>query len=641
MAASVASLLTEAIQKSDLFSKLASHPAVKTAGAAAAGAGKVTQGVSGQLKPGAGPGALAGGMAGKAMTGMAGMMGDIMPKLGKLASPTQLLGLPKKLLSKSMGLMGINLSISTLLRQSQLFTGILGALFQILGGFVDVILAPFMPFFVNIIRKLASQIPVVREWAAKIYGWLDTYVFPLIRKGFDWIWGKVGDLVNWFQDNMPEIKDTIMGVWKDSIKPALDEGWEIIKGVIAWGKENIWPTITAAWDLWKGMFNTFWAFIKDDAWPILKNIVGNLVTIFDSLKWLRDDIYPLIQNVWDWVIKEVGGFILWLTDNIVERLTKIIPLIESIITQVVDTLINGIIKPLWAALEPILKWYVDMVMTQWEWIIGVFEDKILPFVRDVIDDLMPHIQSLSEAFMQHVAPHIAAFFEAVRDFVDAFLDVALPIIKWMLRILWKVLEPILKLVFKLVGFVFWIMKWVLKGLTWILRLPFTWRQQILDPLLSAGDKAFDILKKAWFWLQNGPQKIKSIILTSLAQFLQRMGTSGGIRLGSIFGKEVKIPMGWLVGLGNKVMDVANEATNKFYAAQTKLDANLSTSTGGMRAKYGTSVTEININNFSERRVLDSTRRMVIDGDNQRDIENSIELEADLGAYSSLGSGITI
>ena len=637
MAASVASLLAESIKKSDLFNKLASQPGVKAAKASAAGAGKAGSMVAGQLGPGGGPAGLAGGaIASKAMTGMAGMVKDILPSIGKLASPTQLLGLPGKLLSKGMGLMGINLSLSTLLRQSQLFTGILGALFQILGGFVDVVLAPFMPFFVNIIRKLADQIPKVREWAQKIYGWLETYVFPLIRKGFDWIWDKIGTAVEWFEENMPEIKEKVLGFWKEHLKPAIDTFWENIQGLWEWVKTNVWPTLVAAWDLFKGLWSTLWTFLKEEAWPILKTIfdrVANILAV--SLAWLRDDIFPLIQQIWDWLIKEVGGFVLWLADNVTAWLERVVPKIESIVTQVIDILINSIAKPLWDSLEPVLKWYVEELLKQWEWVIGVYSDTILPFIKDVIDDLMPHVQELSEFFMENVAPHITEFYEAMREFVDAFLDVALPILKWVLNLLWIVLKPILKLIFKLVGFVFRILGWVLKGLTWLLRLPFMWRQQVLDPILSNFDEVMDMFKKGWTWVLNFRDMLKVAILGSLASFLQKIGGQGKIDIP--FAPD--IPLGWMQGLGNRIMGVANDMQEGINKSNEQLNMGLSTTTGGMRAKYGTSPVEVNINNYTSTGVMDSTRNMVIDGENQRSIDNMIEQESSLGAYSSLDNSL--
>ena len=87
----------------------------------------------------------------------------------------------KQMVSKPMGMAGINLSISSLLRQSQIFTGVMGALFQILGGFIDVILAPFMPILGKVIQMLAGQIPRIRDLAQKGFDWLAVNVFPVME----------------------------------------------------------------------------------------------------------------------------------------------------------------------------------------------------------------------------------------------------------------------------------------------------------------------------------------------------------------------------------------------------------------------------------------------------------------------------
>ena len=108
--------------------------------------------------------------------------------VGGLSSVAKsVIGMPKLakgLLSKGMGILGINIGISALLRQSQIFTSTLGALFQILGGFVDVILAPFMPLFAKIIQMLGDKIPWVAEMAQKGFDWLEGNVFPIIKNLF-------------------------------------------------------------------------------------------------------------------------------------------------------------------------------------------------------------------------------------------------------------------------------------------------------------------------------------------------------------------------------------------------------------------------------------------------------------------------
>ena len=66
--------------------------------------------------------------------------------------------------------LGINIGIASILKQSQIFTGTLGTIFQILGALVDVILAPFLPIIVPAIKALAENIPEIREKAQQIVG---------------------------------------------------------------------------------------------------------------------------------------------------------------------------------------------------------------------------------------------------------------------------------------------------------------------------------------------------------------------------------------------------------------------------------------------------------------------------------------
>ena len=78
----------------------------------------------------------------------------------------------KQALSKKAGLVGINFGIASLLKQSQLFTGFIGSIFQIVGGFIDVLLAPFMPFAFKILGYVAKIIPFVQEKLTVFTDWI-------------------------------------------------------------------------------------------------------------------------------------------------------------------------------------------------------------------------------------------------------------------------------------------------------------------------------------------------------------------------------------------------------------------------------------------------------------------------------------
>lgn len=68
--------------------------------------------------------------------------------------------------------LGIQVGLSSILKQSQIFTGTIGSIFQIFGALVDVILAPFLPIIVPAIRFLAGLIPVIHTTIQGIFNWI-------------------------------------------------------------------------------------------------------------------------------------------------------------------------------------------------------------------------------------------------------------------------------------------------------------------------------------------------------------------------------------------------------------------------------------------------------------------------------------
>jgi len=67
---------------------------------------------------------------------------------------------------------GINIGTASILKQSQVFTGYIGTIFQLMGALVDVILAPFLPIMIPAIKLLASFIPLASELMKDTFEWL-------------------------------------------------------------------------------------------------------------------------------------------------------------------------------------------------------------------------------------------------------------------------------------------------------------------------------------------------------------------------------------------------------------------------------------------------------------------------------------
>tara|TARA_R100000458_G_scaffold59775_1_gene71700 strand:+ start:2940 stop:3869 length:930 start_codon:yes stop_codon:yes gene_type:complete len=126
---------------------------------------------------------------------------------GITMGPKDTVKLLGKMAGKATGLLGINFSLSSLLKQSQIFTGVLGTIFQILGAMVDAFLAPLMPYFTNVFQRMVTWIPWAQEKGEQFAAWiqkiLDTSDGPMaalgnmLKEGFmntvKWLWSSISE----------------------------------------------------------------------------------------------------------------------------------------------------------------------------------------------------------------------------------------------------------------------------------------------------------------------------------------------------------------------------------------------------------------------------------------------------------------
>ena len=101
-------------------------------------------------------------------------------------------------------LIGIDISLAAMLKQSQIFTGFLGSVFQLIGMLVDVILAPLAPYLFRLVEIVASWI-------------------PKIARGMELAvqWAKDG------LDKLAEIATTLTGI-QTSAGDLVESGWKYI-----------------------------------------------------------------------------------------------------------------------------------------------------------------------------------------------------------------------------------------------------------------------------------------------------------------------------------------------------------------------------------------------------------------------------
>jgi len=155
-----------------------------------------------------------------------GILADIRKNSGQFAKS---LGGQPKWWTKALKTMGIQMGIAGILKQSQIFTSTLGSLFQILGAFVDVMLAPWIPVIVPGLRKLANQVPKMRIAAQKFFEWATGSAWPWIKKIYNFL---TKDLLN-------------VSWWTGWVGTALGSIWRDIK---IWGLEQL----SAVWDFLPG-----------------------------------------------------------------------------------------------------------------------------------------------------------------------------------------------------------------------------------------------------------------------------------------------------------------------------------------------------------------------------------------------------
>jgi len=138
----------------------------------------------------------------------------------------------KKMTGKAAGLLGVNVSLASILKQSQIFTGVFGTVFQILGAFVDIMLIPLMPVIKWVLNNMIDFIPNVQAASSKMTKFgerVQRYLEELFKDGRG-LWGKDGILYKLAADAGTAIKNW----WLDIAWPNISDFWTT----------TIWPEIT-------------------------------------------------------------------------------------------------------------------------------------------------------------------------------------------------------------------------------------------------------------------------------------------------------------------------------------------------------------------------------------------------------------
>ena len=156
---------------------------------------------------------------------------------------------PKRMFKQGQGMMkmatrsmGVSLGLASMMKQSQLFTGFLGAIFQVIGALVDAFLAPMMPTMFKLIAWMAKGVPKMQQMGQAVADWLGRF----FKGGFE--------------EKLNMLKDLLI----KAIKGLLDL---LLKGVKAFFglifSKDFWVAIAkAAFVYIKVILATYWALVK-------------------------------------------------------------------------------------------------------------------------------------------------------------------------------------------------------------------------------------------------------------------------------------------------------------------------------------------------------------------------------------------
>jgi len=216
--------------------------------------------------------------------------------------------------------LGIKLGTASILKQSQVFTGYIGTIFQLLGAMVDVILAPFLPILIPAIRKMAELIPYIRIYAQNIFDFLDRTLFEFIRNAIDWLPTGFKDklipalamlLTGAFFLKMTGLWGPFFKLFGAIMRPLWTALSPVLKAVGGFAWKGLSSLVTGFFKLLgtaiKGVLNNAWKSIVQ---PCLKGIVKGFESRLKFLTAFFKSLFNItVKPILEWTKTFVAKFI--------------------------------------------------------------------------------------------------------------------------------------------------------------------------------------------------------------------------------------------------------------------------------------------------------------------------------------------
>tara|TARA_R110002020_G_C16287345_1_gene772182 strand:+ start:649 stop:2376 length:1728 start_codon:yes stop_codon:yes gene_type:complete len=262
---------------------------------------------------------------------------------------------------------GVSFTVGALLKQSQLFTSFMGSIFQIVGGMIDLMLAPLMPIFIPVLKFLAKMMPGVRITATAI------------------------------ANKLIEIGTTIATWWKDHAPSWLQGGdgtkiAQVLGGVVT---ALMFTKFTGIWKLGKWFLGmrvgqkAGEAAVKGAAkgatktiGSVIKSWFGQQIGKFRSWLWGRITKIPGVQKIVDFASDGLKLFSSWrkeLIKNIRSSIGNAAQSVRKWIAKAVTNVASHIFKGNWKAVQ----WMATKLLAPFKWASNKIKDFLRPAMKHV------------------------------------------------------------------------------------------------------------------------------------------------------------------------------------------------------------------------------------------------------------------
>ena len=237
---------------------------------------------------------------------------------------------------------GIQLTLGNLLKQSQIFTGVLNAVFSVIGAIFDIILAPFMPMIASFLEE---TIPVLIDFAYKIGEFLSGELADLAEMGIvDYFKDRIEKIWEWAVNELPELVKKVWDWFQSNVTNKIPE-WlgfaaEALETAWTWIAENIPGFLEKAWDWIEEYWPTILQYIIDfvsSAWDAVKGYIADLIR---SIPGFLAGLLYMLADFYDKFGPMIAEGLGWLINTIITMFPKLIEAIINGVAWVISDVIG-------------------------------------------------------------------------------------------------------------------------------------------------------------------------------------------------------------------------------------------------------------------------------------------------------------